>query len=148
MNQQEMQALIEATARQLRDLAVKLDETGFPIFEKDGSTDWHEPLNAAFALCAKLGDILAHNADPNAHGGLDWSGVLEGYAKLEHTHTVGQIEGLAPMLEEYRDQIAQLQDLISGDMPGAILYNVDLSTLDGITIRDGVWNPARRTIEA
>lgn len=129
----------------LMDLAVALDETGFPVFEKNGAPDWNEPLNLAFSLCAKRRDLEAHNADPSAHGGLDWSAD---YAKLGHTHTVGQIEGLGVLLEEYRDRIAQLQDLVSGDMPGAVIYSVDLSALSGVTIRDGVWNPARRTIEA
>lgn len=124
---------------------IKTDETGFPVFEKDGSPDWHVPLNMAFGMTAKQSDIEAHNADPEAHGGLNFDGR---YAPVEHQHKVEDIVGLPELLTEYKDKIDRLEDLMSGDMPGAIMFEANFATLENVTVRDGVWNPSRKTIEA
>lgn len=73
---------------------------------------------------------------------------LAKYALIGHSHVVGDIIGLQDTLDKQTADIALLNDLVSGDMPGGITFAADFLTLSNVRINDGVYNQSTRRIEA
>jgi len=73
---------------------------------------------------------------------------LAKYALIGHSHVVGDIIGLQDTLDKQTADIALLNDLVSGDMPGGITFAADFLTLSNVRIDDGVYNQSARRIEA
>lgn len=73
---------------------------------------------------------------------------LSNYSLVTHSHVIADIAGLQDMLTQHQNDIALLNDLMSGDMPGGITFALDFAALSNVTIVDGRWNASGQYILA
>lgn len=128
-------------------------EIAFNYFSLAQHPEWirpeGDPVNklASFTLISIVGGVAIVTAiiNPEAFAkAVD----LAKYSLIGHTHSISDIIGLQDILDEHTSDIALLNDLVSGDMPGGITFSTDFINLSNVTIYDGVYNQAARRIEA
>lgn len=85
------------------------------------------------------------NIDPSA---LVRRSELSQYSLVTHSHVIASIAGLQDILTQHSNDIALLNDLMSGDMPGGITFAMDFAALENVTVLDGIWNAAGQYIHA
>lgn len=108
-----------------------------------------DPVNklATFTLITVVGGVQLVSATINPDA-FARAADLAKYALIGHSHQIGDIIGLSDALTDITGDIALLNDLMSGDMPGGIVFSADLLGLSNVHISDGVYNQATRRIEA
>jgi hypothetical protein len=102
---------------------------------------------ATFTLITIVGSVQLVTAVINPDA-LARAADLARYALLGHSHQMSDIVGLSDTIGDITADIALLNDLVSGDMPGGIVFSADLLGLSNVAIHDGVYNQATRRIEA
>lgn len=107
------------------------------------------PLNtlAEFEMIVIIKDVQLVNAIIHPAGLVRFID-LQRYALIGHRHVIGDIDGLEELLAQLRGEIDLLKDLVSGDMPGGIVFEADFAGLSNVQVIDGVLDPHGRTLSA
>ncbi len=108
-----------------------------------------DPVNklASFSLITVVDSVELVSAviDPDAFAR---ASDLAKYSLIGHSHQITDVIGLQDILDEHTAEIDLLNDLVSGDMPGGIVFSADLINLSNVSITDGIYNQSARRIQA
>ena len=66
----------------------------------------------------------------------------------EYLEIFNRLLDMQELINQLSNSVDLLHDLVSGDMPGSIVFNANFQTLSNIIIIDGVYNQPARRIEA
>lgn len=130
-----------------------LGEIAYTYFALAQHPEWIRPETdpvqklATFTLITIVSQVALVSAEIHPDAFAKASDLAK-YALIGHSHQISDIIGLQDTLDDHTADIALLQDLVSGDMPGGITFAADFYNASNILIHDGIYNQSARRIEA